>query len=66
MEPKYPEVTVKLVGQKGNVYNLIGLCRRAMLKAGLPPDKWHEFRQEACSKNYDHAIGTMMAWFTVD
>lgn len=32
---KYPEITVQLVGQDGNAFNLLGLCLRAMRRANL-------------------------------
>lgn len=27
---KYPEITVELIGQNGNIFNLIGICTHAM------------------------------------
>ena len=31
--PKYPDITVELVGQDSNAFNLLGICRRAMKQA---------------------------------
>jgi hypothetical protein len=36
MEPRYPDITVKLVGENGNAYNILGRCRQAMRRAGRP------------------------------
>lgn len=30
--PKYPDITVKLIGQDSNAFNLLGICRQAMTK----------------------------------
>ena len=31
--PKYPNITVELVGKDGNAFNILGICRRAMKRA---------------------------------
>ena len=64
--PKYPDITVELVGQDGNAFNLLGLCLRAMRKAGLPKEKEDAFYKEATSGNYDHVLATCMDWFNVE
>lgn len=30
---KYPEITVELIGQNGNIFNLIGICTQALRRA---------------------------------
>ena len=39
-------ITVKIIGADGNVYNLLGICRRALGRAGRL-DLWDEFYKEA-------------------
>ena len=64
--PKYPTITVKLVGQDSNAFNLLGICRRAMIKNGLPQSEIDKFTQEATSGNYDHLLATCLDWFEVE
>jgi hypothetical protein len=35
MISRYPNITVKLIDEDGNAFNILGLCQRAMRKAGL-------------------------------
>lgn len=32
---KYPEITVELIGQNGNIFNLTGICTHAMRRGGV-------------------------------
>jgi len=58
---RYPNVTVELVGQNGNVFNLLGLTRRAMLAAGVPDGEVAEFMTEATNQSsYDAVLGLIM------
>jgi hypothetical protein len=34
MEPRYPDITVKLIGQDGNAFAILARCRAAMRRAG--------------------------------
>lgn len=64
--PKYPTITVKLVGQDSNPFNLLGICRRAMKRAHLPESEIEAFTQEATSSNYNHLLITCTEWFNVE
>ena len=64
--PKYPEITVQLVGQDSNAYNLLGICRRAMKRARLPESEIEAFTQEATSSDYNHLLITCTEWFNVE
>lgn len=64
--PKYSTITVKLVGQDSNAFNLLGICRRAMIKNGLSQSEIDKFTQEATSGNYDHLLATCLDWFDVE
>ena len=63
--PKYPDITVELVGQNGNAFNILGICLRAMRRAGLSKEEQDAFQAEATSGNYDHLLATCMEWFDV-
>ncbi len=66
MEPKYPQVKVKLSGKDGNAFNLMGLCLKAAKKAKVEKTETDEFLKEAMSGDYDHLLQTCMKWFDVD
>ena len=63
---KYPEITVKLIGQDSNAFNILGICRRAMRKAHLTQSEIDAFMQEATSGSYDDLLATCMSWFNVE
>lgn len=49
----------KLVGEDGNIFNLVGLARRALLKAGQP-EKAKEMAEKVMKcDNYDAALATI-------
>ncbi len=64
--PKYSEITVQLVGQDSNAYNLLGICRRAMKRAHLPESEIEAFTTEATSSNYDYLLATVCEYFNVE
>ena len=52
IDTKYPEITVKLVGKDGNVFNLISCCLQVMRIAGLDKQRARQFRKrgDECNK----------------
>ena len=64
--PKYPNITVELIGKDGNAFNILGICRRAMKRAHLPESEIETFTAEATSGNYDHLLATCCEWFEVE
>lgn len=54
---------VQLLGEDGNVFSIIGRCRRAARKAGWPEDRWKKFTEEVESGDYDHALQTVIRNF---
>lgn len=57
-------IKVALIGADGNVFNLMGICRRALQKAGRM-DLWDEFYREVTSGDYNHALAVMTDYFVV-
>lgn len=43
---KYPEITVELIGQNGNIFNLTGICTHAMRRGGVNRDERDKFVDE--------------------
>lgn len=64
-EPKYPEVTVRLVGEDGNAFAIIGRVRAALKRAGHQ-EAVEEFTKEAQSGDYDHLLQTAMRYVEVE
>ena len=65
MTPKYPEITVELIGHDGNAFTVLGRCRKAAREAGLSEDEIATFMTEATAGDYDHLLQTAMRWFDV-
>ena len=61
--PKYPRIKVWLSGQDGNAFIVLGGCRRAAERAGLPPEVVKAFTEEATAGDYDHLLQTAIKWF---
>ena len=56
---------VKLVGQDGNAFNILGICRRAAVNDGWSSEEITTFMDEAMSGDYDHLLRTAMKYFDV-
>lgn len=63
--PKYPNVSVKLIGEDGNAFVILGKVLKALKKAGVPKDEMEKFKSEAISGDYDHLLQTVMKWVEV-
>ncbi len=60
-QPAFPDVTVRLVGEDGNVFNIIGRTARALKKAGHG-DAAREFTREAfAAHSYDEVLGLVLS-----
>ena len=57
-------IKVRIIGADGNVYNLFGICRRALRRAGKI-ELWDEFYKEATSGDYNHALATIADYFEI-
>lgn len=63
---KYPQASVRLVGEDGNAFSILGRVSRALREAGVPKDERDKFQAEATSGDYDHLLQTVMRWVAVD
>lgn len=59
------DITVKLVGEDGNAFAIIGRVSQA-LKRGGHADLAKEFQKEAMSGDYDHLLQTAMEYIEVE
>ena len=59
-------VKVRLVGEDGNAFSILGRCRAAMRKAGYPQGFIDTFVTEATAGNYDDLLATVMRYVVVE
>lgn len=66
MEIKYPDITVQLTGQNGNIFNLMGLVNRQLRGARINEKIINDFSEEVFdSKSYNEALQIIMKWVNV-
>ena len=58
--------TVKLIGENGNAFYILGKVINALKKAGYDQAAIDEYKKEAKSGDYDHLLQTTMAWVDVE
>jgi hypothetical protein len=61
---RYPHVRVRLVGEDGNAFAILGRVRAALKAAGVPDLEIKAFTDEASGGNYAHLLGTVTRWVT--
>lgn len=65
-KPKVTKPRCKLIGEDGNIFNLIGIAARALRKAGLA-DKATEMSEKVMqSKSYTEALSVIMEYVEVE
>lgn len=62
---KYPQVKVRLSGEDGNAFAILGRVRNAMHRAGVEDNEINAFFEEATSGDYDHLLQTCMKYVDV-
>lgn len=63
---KYPGLQVKLIGEDGNAFAVLGRVKQALRKAGVSKAERDEFIAEATSGDYNHLLATVMNWVDVE
>ena len=58
--PKFPYVKVRLVGEDGNAFSILGRVTRSMREAGIEDEDIAEFVSEATAGDYNHLLQTTM------
>ena len=64
--PKYPQIRVKLVGEDGNAFAILGKVQKALRKGGVAKVEIDKYLEEATSGDYDHLLTTTMEWVEVE
>lgn len=57
--------SVKMVGEDGNAFAIMGRCKRAA-RSCWTPQEWETFQQAMMSGDHDHLLQLVMAYFDVD
>jgi len=55
-------VRVRLVGEDGNAFFILGRVTKAMRRAGYTAEEMDRYQREATSGDYDHLLQVTMAW----
>jgi len=63
---KYPNITVKLIGEDGNAFAVLGAVKKALRKANIPQEEINGFFAEATTGDYDNLLRVCMAWVNVE
>ena len=63
---KYETVTVKLVGNDGNAFSIMGAVSKALRKAGASQDEIQDYMIESMSGDYNNLLRTAMKWVNVE
>ena len=63
---KYPNITVKLIGNDGNAFAIIANMKNAMQRHKVSKEDIDSFLKEAMSGDYDHLLRTCMKWVNVE
>lgn len=63
---KYPQVKVKLVGNDGNAFSILGAVKNALQKANVSKEEVNLFMEEAMAGDYGHLLRTAVKWVDVE
>ena len=63
---KYPHIHVRMVGENGNAFAILGRVGAAMRQAGISVADQTAFRNKATSGDYNHLLQTVMSTVNCD
>ncbi len=58
--------TVKLIGQDGNAFSIMGRVKQALRRAGADKEYIDKYLGEATSGDYNHLLAVSMEYVDVD
>lgn len=61
---KFPKVKVKLIGEDGNAFAIMGRAMAAARLAGVSREDVNAYMSEATGGDYDHLIATTCKYFS--
>jgi hypothetical protein len=66
MKAPLTKPTVKLIGQDGNAFAILGRVKKALMQAGADKEYVDKYLKEATSVDYDHLLVVSMEYVDVD
>lgn len=63
---KYPDIKVKLIGNDGNAFAILGEVQKQFRNHNIPKEEWTLFFDEAASGDYDNLLATVQKWVEVE
>ena len=66
MNVRFPQVKVKLTGEDGNAFAIVGRVIKAMKTAGVEQVFIDQYRAEAMKGNYDNLLRVSMHYVEVE
>ena len=57
--------TVRLTGQDGNAFAIMGAVKKALQKAGYPKEEVDKYLEESMSGDYNNLLQVAMKWVNV-
>jgi hypothetical protein len=61
----FTDVKVKLIGEDGNAFHIIGKVSKALRKAGYDQEFIKEYQRQATSSDYNNLLQTTMCYVEV-
>ncbi len=58
--------TVKLIGNDGNVFSIMGRVKKALMRTGADKEYIDQYLSEATSGDYDHLLFVSMEYVDVE
>jgi len=62
---RYPQVSVRLIGEDSNAFRIMGATKEALKQYGVSAEEIAEFQRQARSGDYDHLLQTCIQWVSV-
>ena len=62
---KYPNITVKLIGNDGNAFVIMGAVSNALKKNGVSEEEIEEYMTQSMSGDYNNLLTTALKWVNV-
>ena len=67
MSVRYPEVTVHLTGENGNIFNLLAIVERGLKNHGVARNEIAELRTKLFECDcYEEALFVLTSWVNVE
>ena len=64
--PDREKPTVKLTGNDGNAFAVMGAVTSALRRAGYTNEEVHEYQSQAMSGDYNNLLAVSMRWANVE